>query len=221
MLELDFHYNSNDPLSLETGTSVERRRLEQQSRGSQYSTLSTLPGGWLESTLTNLSSKPGIPQYAVQRSLHHHWSLASSMRCADKSSDDMTCLLESMGIRYRPESYLAVILDQSFSQLISNGYAAGAYWKKSNLETPLVSVLSNSTRSYFYIQSVASNMKEKLLAPKYQGYRQREVSNGNLLETDDCLDSMEYCWNLQDTYRPPDGSNLTEEQSEIDWDVFG
>jgi hypothetical protein len=221
LLELDLHYNPHHPLSLDTGTSVERRRL-QQSRTSQHSTSSTLPGEWLESssTFTNLSSKPDVPQYAMQRSLHHHWSLASTMRCTTKSSDDMTCMLESMGIRYRPESYLAVILDQSFSQLISNGYAAGAYWK-AYAETPLMSVLSNSTRSYFYVQSVANEMKEKLFASKYQGYRQREVTNGNLLETDDCLDAMEYCLSLQDTYRPPDGSGLAEDQSDIDWDVFG
>jgi hypothetical protein len=119
--------------------------------------------------------------------------------------------MESMGIGYQPEFCLGVLVNQSFSGLISGGYAAGAYWK-ADPNQAIVAVLSNSTRSYEYIKKVANNMKDNLTLLKYKGYHNRDVVNGILPEKEDCLEAMEYCLGLRDTYHPPEGSGLGDDE---------
>jgi hypothetical protein len=209
MLELDYYDGSYNDLALQPGTSVERR-VQQQNRESQ--SRQVLPGGWMETSLTPLSPNDG----SNNRSLHHHWSLTSSIRrntnsSATTSKDDLTCFMEGMGIRFRPESCLGVVVNQSFSELISGGYAAGAYWK-ANPHQAIVAVLSNSTRTYDYVKKVANDMKDNLTLLKYKGYHNRDVVNGILPDREDCFEAMEYCLGLRDTYHPPEGSGLGDDE---------
>jgi hypothetical protein len=202
LLELDYLSENYSDLSLQPGTSVERR-LQQQNRESQSQ--QATPGGWMDTSLKSLSPNDGS-----RRSLHHHWSLTTSLRSTTKSNDDLTCIMEGMGIRYRPELSLGVLMDQSLKELTSGGYAAGAYWKASPKQA-VVSVLSNSTRSYDFAKTVANNMKENLTSFRFKGYHNRDVTNNILPEKEDCLEAMEYCLGLRDTYHPPEGSGLGDD----------
>jgi hypothetical protein len=208
LLELDYYAKSYLDLPLQPGTSVERR-LQQQNRESQSRRVP--PGEWMETLLTELSPTDNVDGVYSKRSLHHHWSLASSMRSSTRSLDDLTCIMEGMGIRYQPESSLGVIVDQTFKSLVSGGYAAGSYWKMDPNQA-VVAVLSNSTRAYGYAKKVANNMKDKLTLLKYKGYHNRDVTNGVLPEKEDCLEALEYCLGLRDTYHPPEGSGLGDDE---------
>ena len=147
--------------------------------------------------------------------MHHHWSLATSMRSAHSTQggrNDLTCIMEGMGIRYRPESSLGVVTDHDFKTLVSDGYAAGAYWRRAaELDPTVVAVLSNSTRSYNYAKMIANNMKDTLTMSKYKGYYNRDIARGTLPEREDSLEAMEYCLGLRDSYCPPDGSGLGDD----------
>jgi hypothetical protein len=207
LLELDYFAQSYLDLPLQQGTSVERR-LQQQNRESQ--SRQAPPGEWIETSLTSLSPNDDVDGISGKRSLHHHWSLTSSMRTSTRSLDDLTCIMEGMGIRYRPDSTLGILVDQTFKNLISGGYAAGSYWNADSNQT-VMAVLSNSTRSYGYAKNVANNMKDKLILLKFKGYHNRDVTNGILPEKEDCLEALEYCLALRDTYHPPEGSGLGDD----------
>ena len=208
LLELDYCAKSYLDLPLQPGTSVERR-LQQQNGESQSP--QAPPGEWMETYLTTLSPTDNVDGVSSTRSLHHHWSLASSMRSSTRSLDDLTCIMEGMGIRYRPDSSLGVIVDQTFKDLVSGGYAAGSYWKVDSNQA-VVAVLSNSTRAYGYAKKVANTMKDKLTLLKFKGYHNRDVTNGVLPEKEDCLEALEYCLGLRDTYHPPEGSGLGDDE---------
>jgi hypothetical protein len=199
LLELDYANVEDFSSMIQPGTSVERRQLQ----GRQPEKLKVAPGGWMESTLQSLS-----PNDATSRALHQHWSLAASLRSRHSTDEDLTCIMEGMGIRYRPDSALGVIMGQSVHGLTRGGYAAGAYWRAKPSES-LISVLSNSTRSYSYADSIATGMKESL-SFKFQGYHNRDTTNGILPEREDCLEALDYCLGLKETYHPPEGSGLGE-----------
>ena len=209
LLELDYYAQSYLDLQpvLQLGTSVERR-VQQQNRESQ--SRPGPPGEWMETLLKKLSPSDNVDDIRSARSMHHHWSLTSSMRSSTRSLDDLTCIMEGMGIRYRPDSTLGVLVDQSFKDLISCGYAAGSYWKADSNQA-VVAVLSNSTRSYGYAKKVANHMKDKLTLLKFKGYHNRDVTHGVLPEKEDCLEALEYCLGLRDTYHPPEGSGLGDD----------
>lgn len=202
LLELDYatiNCNTFSSLIL-PGTSVERRQLQ----GKRPQPLQIAPGAWMESTLQTLSPNDG-----TSRALHHHWSLAASMRSSRSTDEELTCVMEGMGIRYRPESAFGVFMGQTVHGLTLGGYAAGAYWKAKPSDS-VVSILSNSTRSFDYAKTIATGMKESL-SFKFQGYHNRDTTNGILPEREDCLEALEYCLGVKETYHPPEGSGLAED----------
>ena len=191
------------------GTSLERdHRMRLQGRDAYVRRpRDVLPGGWLEAdSLVSYS-----PKAIGKRSFHHHFGLAGLMRPSSKSSnipDYLTCTMESIGIRYRPEVSMGTVASTSICQLVAGGYGAGSYWKKTlSPETPVLTVLSNSTRSYSYLSTVARNMKQGL-SRKFNGYHNRDVMQNILPEAEDCKEAMEHSLDLRDIYHPPDGSGL-------------
>jgi hypothetical protein len=80
MIELDYYDGSYNDLALQPGTSLERRK-QQQNRQSQ--TRQVPPGGWMNTSLKSLSPND---VNSNNRSLHHHWSLTSSMRSSYKTA---------------------------------------------------------------------------------------------------------------------------------------
>ena len=191
------------------GTSLERdHRMRYQGRdASVHRPRDVLPGGWLEAdSLIRYS-----PTAVGKRSSHHHFGLAGLMRPSSKSSnisDYLTCTMESIGIRYRPEVSMGTVTSTSICQLVAGGYGAGSYWKNVvSSETPVLTVLSNSTRSYSYLSTVSSNMKQGF-SRKFNGYYNRDVMQNILPEAEDCKEAMELSLDLRDIYHPPDGSGL-------------
>ena len=120
--------------------------------------------------------------------------------------------MESMGVRYRPEVSMGTVTVTSIRTLISGGYGAGSYWKSLvPPETPVLAVLSNSSRSYSYLHHVACEMKRGL-SRKFHGYVGRDVMQKILPEAEDCQEALEYSFDLRDIYHPPDGSGLGEDE---------
>jgi hypothetical protein len=192
------------------GTSLERdHRMRTQGRDANlFRPRDVLPGAWLEAeSLVSCS-----PKSIGKRSLHHQFALSGLMRPAASSSsnvsDCLTCTMESVGIRYRPEVSMGTVMNTSIHQLVAGGYGAGSYWKPLvSQETPVLAVLSNSSRSYSYLHAIASNMKQGL-SRKFSGYHNRDVMQNILPEAEDCREAMEYSLDLRDIYHPPDGSGL-------------
>lgn len=213
---------SNDNLwtRLKKGTSIERdQRMREIGRDSQrVRPQDSLPGSWLQDTKHGgILSSVSLEQ-VTDRSLHYHFGLSTSVRPILKSelSQYLTCLVQGMGIRYRPERSMCTVLDQTISALTQNGYGAGAYWKSLILnQEPMVSVLGNSTRTYPYLNQTASDMK-LVMGHRYRGYYNRDVMNGVLPEAEDCHEALESCYNIRDIYQPPDGSGLVELEGDID-----
>ena len=244
MLELDFVSQSLDAKksisneglfeSLQQGTSVERDRRTRESRGDSYRTRprDVSPGSWMQDSsgsnglLSSLSYSTSSKNYAksFDRSSHHHFALSTSIRPMVVSSSSgsngsdisnyLTCLIEGMGIRYRPERSIATVLNQSLGQLTfgheGRNYGAGIYWKHilPREDTPVVAVLGNSTRAYTPLNEIATDMKVAMKAPRYRGFYNRDVINGVLPELEDCEEALEACWNKRDVYEPPLGSGL-------------
>jgi len=210
LLELELCTESVDLASmLLEGTSLERD-YRMRTRGRDAHLLrprEVLPGGWLEAdSLVSCS-----PRAVGQRSLHHHFGLSGLMRPASTSSgasDYLTCIMESIGIRYRPEVSMGTVTSRSIHQLVAGGYGAGSYWKSMLFpETPVLAILSNSTRSYSYLNSLSSSMRDGL-SRKFNGYHNRDVMQNILPEAEDCKEAMEYSLDLRDIYHPPNGSGL-------------
>lgn len=224
---------------IQEGTSVERDRRTKQSRGHSCRTRprEVSPGSWLRggppdsngtkcllSSLSYCTSKKNL-----DRSLHHHFALSTSVRPMLSSSGGseaitmsnyLTCLVQGMGIQYRPERSMATVLNQSLGQMTfgieggGSNYGAGIYWKYivPQVDTPILAVLGNSTRAYASLNEISTDMKVAMKSPRFRGYYNRDVSNGVLPELEDCEEALEACWNKRDVYHPPSGSGLVSEE---------
>jgi hypothetical protein len=212
--------------ALKAGTSVERDyRMRDSGRdGSRSRPTNVDPGAWMQNVqhgglLSSLS--PTIGDKATDRSVHHHFTLTTSVRpiLQDELSNYLTCLVQGMGVRYRPERSCCTVLDQTVGNLTqAGGYGAGAYWKSLiEPKTPVVAVLGNTTRVYPYLNQVGSDMKT-VLGARYRGYYQRDVLNGVLPEAEDCQESLANCLDLRDVYHPPTSSGLVQDDDgDIDY----
>jgi hypothetical protein len=206
---------------LQEGTSVER---DHRMRDRRERSRDVLPGAWLmdksthDDGLMTYLSPHGTDQKmaAADRSSHQHFGLSTSVRESVQSSATtlqyVTCLMQGMGIRYRPESSMATVVNQSLSALTGNGYAAGSYWQSVwGSSTPVLSVLGNSTRVYPHLHQISDDMKQAML-PRFRGYYNRDVTNGLLPEAEDCQEALAYCLDVRDLYRPPQGSGLAVDE---------
>jgi len=197
------------------------------------------PGLWLEDRqnyggmLSTFSPVPSSGQASV-RSNHSHFALSSTYRPAgnDPSSDPATAyttpLMEGMSIRYRPEVSVGTVVRQSIRGLTGNaGYAAGAYWKSilgstgattggqpsdsdAYVSTPILSVLSNSTRIYPHLNNTSTNFAAAL-SRRYAGYMSRDAMAGLAPEGEDAAEAVETCHEMTDAYEPPLGSGLLDD----------
>jgi len=230
--------------TIQEGTSVERDRRTRQSHRQSNRTRprEVSPGSWLQdarfastgskgllSSLSYCSSKNNS-RANLDRSLHHHFALCTSVRPmlspsfgggnrGIAMSNYITCLVQGMGIKYRPERSMATVLNQSLGQMTfdgeggGNNYGSGIYWKYiiPQVDTPVLAVLGNSTRSYASLNEIAMDMKAAMKTPRLRGYYNRDISNGVLPELEDCEEALEACWNKCDLYQPPLGSGLVSE----------
>ena len=87
--------------------------------------------------------------------------------------------------------------------------------------TPILSVLGNSTRSYPRLNSISTGFMDSLHSRSNKGYFSRDVMSGLIPESDDCEEALEYCRELVDVYEPPLGSGLVDgEDSNDDIDAY-
>lgn len=221
VLELDaLNPDSRDPLwpSLVEGTSVERDRRMRESPHlvGSHRPRDVLPGRWLSNPeeggrLFSLST----PE-ATDRSLHTHLALASSLRPSTAGLAPLThyvdCLMQGMGIRFRPEQSVATVLDQSLASVTEDGYGAGSYWRRLGKNQSVLSVVGNTTRFYPRAHTMACHLKTALSSHS-RGFYNRDVSSGLLPEIEDCQETLSSLWDLRDLYQPPDGSGLVKEDS--------
>jgi hypothetical protein len=219
---------------IQQGTSLERDARMRQ--GTQGRMDHSLPGSWMLSAgnggvLTSLSPT-GAGAREDDRSLHKHFALSTSLRASNMLASDnkklstrqyLSCFMEGMGPRFRPEQSTATVLQQSLEQLTAGGYGAGAYWKSiwsppkmtttgtfgssGGNSNPVLAVLGNTTRRYAHLNHMANEMK-LALSPKLRGFYNRDVMQGMLPELEDCQEALAACWDLRDTYTPPGGSGL-------------
>ena len=231
MMELDvMSYNAaatwNE--SLLQGTSLERQQMLQQ--GGRDANVrrarDVLPGAWLNSS-SGLVARMSPEMGGTNRSVHRHFALSTSLRPSTEkvssfsTSQYLTFLMEGMAFRYRPEVSMGTVLSVSASTLTSGGYGAGSYWKflfpqRDNI--PVVSIVGNTTRSYGYLDSVASGMKQVML-PRFKGYLNRDTAQGILPDAEDCAEALARCFDLRDLYAPPDGSGLVVNEEGTYFDV--
>jgi len=242
LLELDAVMTPRNRLRLgqvlAAGTSVER---DPRVRPPASSAGLDLPGAWMldEQFGINASTalSPGIltslsPNHVSMhdRSLHHHFGLSTCLRRITTSDSPvlttnqqhLTCMMEGMGIRYRPETAFGLVTAQSLTQLATMGQysGAGSYWQylfRADGDVPVLSVLGNTTRMYPHLHIIAKDMKAAL-SLKSKGYYQREVASGTLPELDDCDEAIESCLDLRDTYEPPSGSGLVDGDGDLYFD---
>lgn len=212
LVGLDFT-TTRDLSFLLPGTSVERRQEQQAKQHLAIRQQKVLPGAWIEKKLRSLST--GDNSKCQE---HLHWSLSTSIRKTSSASllDYLECTKEAMGARFRPMISMSTILDQSIQELTADGYAAGAYWKVDPKEA-VVSVLSNSTKSYSYAKDIAGDLK-KGLSRKFKTFYNRDAMNGVLPEIEDCEEALEYCLSLRDIYQPPNGSCLFDDEEGVYFD---
>jgi len=207
-------------LRLREGTSVERDPRMPPSNRSNSSGGNILPGAWLlqNGSLGGILSQfsPTGSGNSACRSQHNHFSLSAALRPAPlryvTTTQYVTCLMEGIGIRYRPEQSMACTLNQSLGALVRDGYAAGSYWKHIwDTSEPVLSALGNTTRIYPHLSEIAVQMKDAL-SPKSRGYYSRDAMSGVLPEADDCEEAVSFCYDLRDVYRPPEGSGLADDE---------
>jgi hypothetical protein len=177
------------------------------------------------------------------RSLHYHYALSTSLRpppsrtcgrsnpstsriiSTPTTSNYVSYIMESMGIRYQPEQTICTVLDQSYDELIASD--AGSYWKyifptytngKDESKTSLssipigMSVIGNTSRIYPYLVETACN-SQQIIAPRNKRSIERSIytrdaTQGLLPEMDDCLEAITACLDIKDSYEPPQGSGL-------------
>jgi hypothetical protein len=245
------------------GTSVERRMLSRSGASSRSHQQNLDPGAWLQHPsprgLVKLWSPTGVASAANRsddRSHHQHFALLTSLRTAgttksadpsiDTADDYVTCLMEGMGIRYRPEQAVAsVVARQSLNGVVKDS-AVGTYWKAllKNKNTaagalpasmnrasdpPVLSVLGNSTRSHSFLSNLAAQMRE-VVAPGGRGpggstsftsvrhgWFLRDVALGLLPEEDDCLEALSHCLDVRDRYRPPNRAHDDDDDDDQDF----
>eukprot|EP00529_Nitzschia_sp_RCC80_P017689 CAMPEP_0113509444 /NCGR_PEP_ID=MMETSP0014_2-20120614/37581_1 /TAXON_ID=2857 /ORGANISM="Nitzschia sp." /LENGTH=821 /DNA_ID=CAMNT_0000405279 /DNA_START=59 /DNA_END=2527 /DNA_ORIENTATION=- /assembly_acc=CAM_ASM_000159 len=230
--------------AIRSGTSIERDDRMRHSgeialRGRPQD---TQPGTWLGDShnntsppglLSSLSYTPEISKSVSNRSEHHHFTLSSAARPvlfdsttsnevaqygSSPISDCLSCFIQGMGIRYRPQRSMVTLVDQSIGSLTfdgdGSGYGAGVYWKNllSSGDCPVVSVVGNTTRSYVSLRATATNMKTSM-GPRNRGYMNRDIMNGILPEKEDCEEALSRVWDLCDTYAPPSGSGYDSDAS--------
>jgi len=227
ILELSASMNTGNNTNLQSlllqGTSIERKRLEQQ-KAMNRNSMSYYrrgrgkdidPGLWMEDNGPNggvMCPLSPVSTTSTRRSMHQHFSLMTAFRptSANLASESVsvytTMMMEGMGIRYRPQSSVGTTVRQSLNDLTgSQSYAAGSYWKSifnGNSESiPILSVLGNTTRVHSHLNTTAKNISQAL-SRKYQGYLTRDSMIGIVPEKEDCTDAMEQCLDLRDTYEP-------------------
>jgi hypothetical protein len=217
ILELDVMMNES-PFwneSLLRGTSLEQQRMMQH--GGRDARVrrprDALPGEWLNGASDGgLLSLQSPETGNLDRSLHHHFALTTSLRPTGARfsiSQYLTLLMEGMAIRYRPQVSMGAVLGESVSSLTAGGYGAGSYWKfLLKNDVPVLSVVGNTTRSYGYLCEVASNFEQVLNKPRFRGHHARDVAHGILSDGEDCAEAVEHCLDLRDAYAPPEGSGL-------------
>jgi hypothetical protein len=233
LIELDACTSPIDKFTnvLQAGTSLERDSRMRESDKSAGAV--GPPGAWMQTDATKggimSSFSPSHESATTDRSMHHHFALAASLRPADEVTSLTTpsqqmslplvsqyvkSLMEGMGVRYRPEVSVASVLEQSVGKLTSGGYGAGSYWHTTcwNHNTqqppPVLSVLSNTSRVYPRLYSITSDAKQVLTSIRFRGFYNRDVQNGVLPEREDSEDALSYCLDLRDLYHPPEGSGL-------------
>jgi len=208
---------------LQEGTSVER---DHRMRDRRVNVRNVPPGAWMMDQGTNdgllTSFSPHTNGKATDRSVHHHYGLSSSLRQnigpSATSSQYLLCLMQGMGIRYRPESSIATVVNQNLSTLTGDGYAAGSYWHSVwGSSAPALSVLGNSTRAYSHLHQISADIKQAML-PRYRGYYNRDVMNGILPEAEDCQEALAFSLDVRDLYQPPEGSGLVQNEEGIYFD---
>ena len=135
--------------------------------------------------------------------MHQHFALSTTLRfnrldsLHEHTSSYTTMIMESMGIRYKPTTCLGTVVDQSVKTLsATRGYGAGSYWNSifgSSIgkSVPSITVLGKSTRSYFYLRSIAKGITNSL-SQKYSGKIVRNVQAGIIPEKYDCIECMEH-----------------------------
>ena len=143
----------------------------------------------------------------------------------------VTCIMESMGIRYRPEQSMATVVDQSLAELTTDGYGAGSYWKSVFATTtsasdrrnsaalqslPVLATLGNTTRIYPFLHQTALDAQQ-IVSRRHKRSVNRALYNrdavlGILPEVDDCEEAVTACWDLRDSYAPPEGSGLVVDE---------
>jgi hypothetical protein len=222
LLELDAYVPRNNlqefdfESRIKAGTSIEH---DQRMRSASSRPRQQISGDWLLDTAKGglvTAYTPGVSD----RCMHHHFGLAMALRShAPKMSISqyLHCLLEGTGVRYKPEQSIATVLDQSIDQLTQGGYAAGTYWKRLYGPSPVLSVFSNSTRSFGHLQATCANMKT-CFAPHSRGYYNRDVATGIVPELEDCEQALSVCYDLRDAYRPPEGSGIGVDDEGADFD---
>lgn len=222
--------------SIMKGTSLERDARTRDAGNSRCRPRDVPPGEWFqdskldnrEGLLSSLSPCPRSDRRFFDRSLHHHFALATALRptTLESNSDPryqydptsktlnhyQTAIVQGMGVGYRPERSVVTVGNQTLGQLTfanTSSGGAGAYWRTllPSAEQPTLAVLSNSTRSYGYLEQVSAEMK-MVLGARYRGYHQRDIANDVLPEAEDCTEALEGCFDLRDMYQPPEGSAL-------------
>jgi len=225
MLEIDLkHPSTLSEAKLATfvqqGTSVERDH-RMRHPDSNYGR-PELPGKWIQDSegWLNLSPHSREAHAFEDRSKNLHFSLSASIRSSSSLSltnnQLVTCMMESIGPRFRPEQSSATVLRQDLLSMTAGGYGAGSYWNqtwqddKSEEVSPVVALLGNTSRRYSHLNETATKMKEAL-SPKLRGFYTRDLMEGSLPELDDCEEAIANCWDLRDVYMPPDGSGLVDD----------
>lgn len=211
---------TEEPLwpSLVEGTSVERdRRMREfpQVVGNRRPR-DVLPGRWLLGTdqggrLSSLS----MTGDGTDRSLHTHFALATAIRPSAVGVAPLPhyvdCMMQSMGIRFRPEQSVATAVEQSLLSVTADGYGAGSYWRSlCKKNQPVVAVMGNTTRFYPRAHAMATNLKTAL-SSRSRAFYNRDVAGGLLAEIEDCQEALSTLWDLRDLYQPPHGSGLVDD----------
>jgi hypothetical protein len=229
---------------LQQGTSLERdQRMRQPGySGGIHRSRDSLPGEWMmersssgsgNGILSSLSPTAVLDSRHNDRSLHHHFCLSTSLRptaTSQPTSNYVRCIMEGMGIRYRPEQCMAAVVDQSLAKLTADGYGAGSYWRSifaraadscarmkvpptpSLQSMPVLAVLGNTTRTYSFLYQTAVSAQQ-ITAPRNKrsvsrSFYNRDVVMGVMPEVDDCQEAVAACLDLRDMYEPPEGSGL-------------
>jgi hypothetical protein len=204
VLELDLlsdSFASNRSLLswLQPGTSVARDEREQSRLPAS---VDILAGDWMNGMANDIfwtcwtPPAPSAVGSAADRNRHYHYALSTSVRHAPIATDEMpkyvTSIMESMGIRYRPELALCAVVSHGLS------YPAAP-------SVPTMAILGNTTRIYPYLHARAT-----VTLPSYL--------RGSAMERDDVLEAQMACLDLRDSYAPPRGSGLVRPDDETEFD---